>query len=131
MGSLLLGEDRQSRPRRETAGHKCGRTSPRSRTVERRVTGSAHRATAFALRTICYMVTGVQAATLAIARLLEAWREQFSAREYAVLLDLLARRLERERDERARKRFARRDLVELALGALGAVHRDLVVHGQV
>jgi len=27
------------------------------------------------------MVTGVQAATLAIARLLEAWREQFSARE--------------------------------------------------
>jgi len=52
------------------------------------------------------MVTGVQAATLAIARLLEAWREQFSAREYAVLLDVLARRLERERDERARKRWA-------------------------
>jgi hypothetical protein len=57
-------------------------------------------------RTICYMVTGLQAATLAVARLLEGWREQFSAREFAVLLDVLGRRLELERDEPARKRRA-------------------------
>jgi hypothetical protein len=33
----------------------------------------------------------------ASVRLLEAWREQFSPREYAVLVDLLARWLEAER----------------------------------
>jgi hypothetical protein len=45
-------------------------------------------------------------ATLALARLLEGWRVQFSPREFAVLLDVLGRRLELERGERARKRWA-------------------------
>lgn len=43
-------------------------------------------------------VTGVQAAFAALVALLDAWRTQFSPREYAVLLDLLARRLEHERE---------------------------------
>ena len=51
-------------------------------------------------------VTGLQAAQVGLAALLEGWRSQFSAREFAVLIDLLARRLEAERDERARKRWA-------------------------
>jgi hypothetical protein len=41
-------------------------------------------------------VTGVQAAQVAFAALLEAWRQQMSPREYEVLLDLMRRRLERE-----------------------------------
>jgi hypothetical protein len=42
-------------------------------------------------------VSGLQTAQLGVVRLLEAWREQFSPREYAVLVDLLARWLEAER----------------------------------
>ncbi len=41
-------------------------------------------------------VTGVQAALAGFAGQLDRWREQFGPREYAVLLDLLGRRLERE-----------------------------------
>jgi hypothetical protein len=41
-------------------------------------------------------VTGVQAALAAFVALLDAWRAQFSPHEYAVLLDLLARRLTHE-----------------------------------
>jgi hypothetical protein len=52
-------------------------------------------------------VTGTQAAVAAFVALLDAWRLQFSPREYAVLVDLLARRLDREleRDRRARGRW--------------------------
>lgn len=52
-------------------------------------------------------VTGVQAALVAVVALLEVWREQFSPREYVVLLDLLARHLddELERQRRARGRW--------------------------
>jgi hypothetical protein len=46
-------------------------------------------------------VTGVQAAFAAVSAQLEAWRQQMSPREYAVLLDLLARRLERELERNA------------------------------
>lgn len=42
-------------------------------------------------------VTGLQAAQVAFAAELDAWAAQFSAREYAVLLELLAATLERER----------------------------------
>jgi hypothetical protein len=42
------------------------------------------------------MVSGLQTAQLGLVRLLEAWRWQFSPREYAVLLDLLARWIEAE-----------------------------------
>jgi hypothetical protein len=41
-------------------------------------------------------VTGLQAALAGFAGQLDRWRDQFGPREYAVLLDLLARRLERE-----------------------------------
>lgn len=41
-------------------------------------------------------VTGLQAAQVALAAILTAWRGQLSPREYAVLLDLLARQLEHE-----------------------------------
>jgi len=43
-------------------------------------------------------VTGIQAATVAHAALLDTWRAQFSPEEYAVLLDLFARQLENERE---------------------------------
>jgi hypothetical protein len=42
-------------------------------------------------------VSGLQTAQLGVVRLLEAWRGQFGPREYAVLLDLLARWIESER----------------------------------
>jgi hypothetical protein len=42
-------------------------------------------------------VSGLQTARLGLVRLLEAWRGQFSPREFAVLLDLLARWIETER----------------------------------
>ena len=41
-------------------------------------------------------VSGLQTAQLGLVRLLEAWRQQFSPREFATLLDLLVRWLERE-----------------------------------
>jgi hypothetical protein len=41
-------------------------------------------------------VSGLQAAQVGLVRLLETWRQQFSPREFAVLLDLLVRWLERE-----------------------------------
>jgi hypothetical protein len=41
-------------------------------------------------------VTGVQAALAGFAGQLDRWREQFGPHEYAILLDLLRRRLERE-----------------------------------
>jgi hypothetical protein len=40
------------------------------------------------------MLTGLQTAQLGLIRLLEAWRGQFSPREFSVLLDLLARWIE-------------------------------------
>ena len=42
-------------------------------------------------------VNGLQAAQLGIASQLRAWREQLAPREYAVLVDILALFLERER----------------------------------
>lgn len=47
-------------------------------------------------------VTGLQAALAGFVALLDAWRAQFSPEEFAVLLDLLARRLEYDlhREER-------------------------------
>ena len=52
--------------------------------------------------------TGLQTAHAGIVAMLERWREQLSAREFAVLTDLVARWLEveRARSERARKRWA-------------------------
>jgi hypothetical protein len=41
--------------------------------------------------------TGLQAAQVAHSALLDAWRRQMSPREYATLLDLLGRRVDRER----------------------------------
>jgi hypothetical protein len=41
-------------------------------------------------------VTGLQAALIGFVALLEAWREQLGPREYVVLLDLLARRVQQE-----------------------------------
>lgn len=53
-------------------------------------------------------VSGLQAAQLGVVAQLEAWRAQFSAREYAVLLDLIARIVaaELERNEAAQQRWA-------------------------
>jgi hypothetical protein len=49
------------------------------------------------------MPTGLQAALLALVRVLEAFRdEQLTRREYLTLLNVLSRRLERELDEQAR-----------------------------
>jgi hypothetical protein len=45
-------------------------------------------------------VTGLQAAQVGLASLLENWRREFSPREFAVLVDLLMRLLEREARER-------------------------------
>jgi hypothetical protein len=52
-------------------------------------------------------VTGVQAATQAVVALVAAWRVQFSPREYAVVLDLVARIADAElrRTEKARRRW--------------------------
>lgn len=52
--------------------------------------------------------TGLQAAHIGIIAMLERWRETFSPREYAVLVDLIDRWLEVEqkRDEQARRRWA-------------------------
>jgi hypothetical protein len=52
-------------------------------------------------------VTGLQAAQVGLGRQLEVWREHFSAREYATLLDLHRRWLEHEldRNERALARW--------------------------
>jgi hypothetical protein len=54
------------------------------------------------------MTTGLQTAHLGLVTLLERWRDQLSPREYTVLLDLVARwlELERERNERAHRRSA-------------------------
>jgi hypothetical protein len=41
-------------------------------------------------------VSGLQAAQVGLVRLLESWRSQFSPREFATLVDLLVRWLERE-----------------------------------
>jgi hypothetical protein len=41
-------------------------------------------------------VSGLQAAQVGLVRLLETWRSQFSPREFATLVDLLVRWLERE-----------------------------------
>ena len=50
----------------------------------------------------------MQVAHAGLTALLERWREQFSPREYAVLLGLISRYLDSERDrtERALKRCA-------------------------
>jgi hypothetical protein len=52
--------------------------------------------------------TGLQTAHLGLVSLLERWREQLSPREYAVLVDLVGRYLdvERERNARAMRRWA-------------------------
>ena len=51
--------------------------------------------------------SGLQAASGGIVAMLERWREQLSSREYAVLVDLVHRclELERERTERAQRRW--------------------------
>jgi hypothetical protein len=54
-------------------------------------------------------VSGLQAAQLGLVQLLEGWREQFSAPEFAVLLDLLVRRRERARAASRPALVARRD----------------------
>jgi hypothetical protein len=41
-------------------------------------------------------VSGLQAAQVGVVSMIEAWRQQFGPREFAVLVDLLARWLERE-----------------------------------
>jgi hypothetical protein len=41
-------------------------------------------------------VTGLQATLVGFVALLEAWRQQLGPREFAVLLDLLVRRLQHE-----------------------------------
>jgi hypothetical protein len=52
--------------------------------------------------------TGLQAAQVARVRLIKGWREQFTPREYATLLDLHGRWLQHEitREERAIERWA-------------------------
>ncbi len=47
-------------------------------------------------------VTGLQAAQVALAALLAAWQWQLSPREYAALLDLAARIIEREQERAGR-----------------------------
>lgn len=47
-------------------------------------------------------VTGLQAALVALNAQLEAWRQQMSPREYAVLRDLLLRRLTAELERQKR-----------------------------
>jgi hypothetical protein len=51
-------------------------------------------------------VTGLQASHLGVIAALEAWRNQFSPREWAVLVDLLARWLEAERHRLEGTRWA-------------------------
>jgi hypothetical protein len=55
-----------------------------------------------------HRVTGVQAAIVALAVLLDGWAAQMCAREFAVILDLAARLIEARRDraERAARRCA-------------------------
>ena len=52
--------------------------------------------------------TGLQVAHAGLLALLQRWHEQLSADEYAVLVDLVTRyiALERQRSERARRRWA-------------------------
>jgi hypothetical protein len=54
------------------------------------------------------VTTGLQVSHLGLVALLERWRDQLSPREYTVLLDLVQRwlELERERNERAVRRWA-------------------------
>lgn len=53
------------------------------------------------------MTTGLQTAHLGLVSLLERWREQMSPRDWVVLVDLITRwlELERERTEQARRRW--------------------------
>ncbi len=53
-------------------------------------------------------VTGLQAAQVSLSAQLHGYREQFTPREYAVLLDLLLRLFDRERcrHTRALRRWA-------------------------
>jgi hypothetical protein len=44
-----------------------------------------------------HRTTGIQAAQVALAAQLDAWRDQLGADEYAVLVDLHGRRLDEER----------------------------------
>jgi hypothetical protein len=57
------------------------------------------------------MITGLQAAQVGLVSQLQAWRSHFAPREYAVLIDLLARWLERE----SRRTRIRPSRVEFAL----------------
>jgi hypothetical protein len=54
------------------------------------------------------VTTALQASHLGLVALLERWRETLSPREYAVLIDLVSRYLdlERERNARAIRRWA-------------------------
>jgi hypothetical protein len=46
--------------------------------------------------------SGIQVAQVALAAQLDAWRDQLTANEYAVLVDLHGRRLDNERERLAR-----------------------------
>jgi hypothetical protein len=54
------------------------------------------------------VTTGLQSSHAGLIALLRHWREQLSPREYAVLVDLVGRYLdvERERNARAMRRWA-------------------------
>ena len=47
-------------------------------------------------------ITAIQAAPVTLAALIAAWRSQLSPREYAALLDIAARIIEREQERAGR-----------------------------
>jgi len=51
-------------------------------------------------------LTAAQVIPVGIVAELEAWRDQLGPREWAVVLDVVGRWLERERSERALRRWA-------------------------